>query len=392
MASTALLGRGFRPFFGLAGCAAVALVVLWLGVLRGAGPVPGWYTPVQWHAHEMLFGFAGAAIAGFLLTSVPAWTGRAPLVGPPLGALALLWTLARVAIFYSSSLPSPWIAAVLDVAFFGVLAIWVGIAIYGSGSRRNYAFPVLLLGLAAATGAAHLGAMGLAPRLGPAGSRLGVGIVVVLISILGGRLVPLFTRAALKRQGHSVEIERVDWADRASGPVIAAFFVAYAIWPAATATAVLAAIGAVTTGVRSSGWQLRASFRDPLLWSMHIAYLWIPIGLAAFALAPFVGAITPTIATHAFTTGAIGGMVLSIMSRVALGHTGRSLEAPPAVVLAYGFVASAALLRTIGLALLPDFSAALLMATGVLWVLAFGMFLVVYAPVLLRPRVDGKPG
>jgi uncharacterized protein involved in response to NO len=392
MGRTAFLGRGFRPFFGLAGAAAVALVVLWLGVLRGFGPVPDWYTPVQWHAHEMLFGFAGAAISGFLLTSVPVWTGRVPLVGPALGGMALLWGLARVAIFCTASLPSPWIAFGLDVGFYGLLALWVGIAIYGSGSRRNYAFPLLLLGLAAATGSAHLGAMGLAPRLGAAGSRLGVGIVVLLVSIVGGRLVPLFTRAALKRQGHPVEIERVDWADKLSGPVIAVFFVSYAIWPAAISTAALAALGAFTTAVRARGWQLRASFRDPLLWSMHVAYLWIPIGLATFAVAPFVGAITPTIATHALTTGAIGGMILSIMSRVALGHTGRNLEAPRVVVLAYACVASAALLRTFGLVLLPDYSAALLMATGALWILAFGSFLVVYAPILVRPRVDGKPG
>ena len=195
----ALWGRGFRPFFLLAGLEAVLGLGIWLCVLHGLVPAPAWSTPFLWHAHEMLFGFAGAAIAGFLLTSVPVWTSRPPLAGARLGALALLWLASRVGIFCAGSLPFPWLAAVLDVSFFLLLALAIAPSIYACGSRRNYAFPFLVGVLAVATLLTHLDAVGVWPGVGQAGMRLGVGAVVLLVSTLGGRLIPLFTSAALRR-------------------------------------------------------------------------------------------------------------------------------------------------------------------------------------------------
>jgi uncharacterized protein involved in response to NO len=387
-----LLGRAFRPFFLLAGVSSVVLVALWLGILRGVAPPPSWPDPFLWHAHEMLFGFAASAIAGFLLTSIPVWTGRSALTGVTLAALASLWLLGRIAVFVATSLPSAWMALLVDVGFFASLAGWSGLVIYGSRSKRNYAFPLLLMTLAISNALTHLGALGIVPWAGTVGLRLGLGCVVLLISILGGRLVPLFTLAALQRQGQPVEIEPSPWADRASSPLIAAFFVGFAFWPHSMATAGVALAAAVATVLRSRGWHLRASLRDPLLWSMHFAYLWIPLGLGAFALAALSPRVSPSIAIHALTVGAVGGMILAIMTRVALGHTGRAMVAPPGMALGYALVAVAALIRTLGLVLLPDRSAGLLMMSGGAWMLGFGIFLVVYAPMLARPRIDGNPG
>jgi uncharacterized protein involved in response to NO len=195
-----LWARGFRPFFLLAGLQAVVALGLWLGVLRGFGPVPSWSNPFRWHAHEMIFGFAAAAIAGFLLTSVPVWTGRPALPPARLRAMTLLWVAGRLAVFWAGSLPAPWLAPVVDVAFLVALALAIGPPIYISQSRRNYGFPPLILVLAFANLLMHLEQLG---RVGAGGigERLGQGCVVIVITVMGGRLVPLFTANALKRAG-----------------------------------------------------------------------------------------------------------------------------------------------------------------------------------------------
>ena len=390
--SRVLWGRAFRPFFLLAGTEAVVVVGLWLGMLRGLGPVASWATPFQWHAHEMLFGFAGAAIAGFLLTSVPVWTGRPATVGGRLAAFAALWGVGRLAVFFAAALPSPWIVAAIDVSFCALLAVAIGSAIYGSGSRRNYAFPALLGVLALANLLTHLGAMGAWPGVAPAGLRLGVGVVVVLVSTLGGRLIPLFTDAALKRSGVARAVSRVVWADRAAGPLLAAFFLADTAWPDSPLCGALALAAAATLCLRAKGWGLRDALRDPLLWSMHVAYLWIPVGLVVLAATAFSDLVTRSLALHALTVGAIGGMILAIMTRVALGHTGRPFRAPRGIALAYGLVLAAALARTLLPALLPAATNAMLLASGALWIVAFAIFLAIYTPFLMAPRVDGKPG
>ncbi|MEN8181832.1 MAG: NnrS family protein [Myxococcota bacterium] len=386
-----LKSRGFRPFFLLAAAQAVLAIGLWLAMLQGLAPPPAWSTPFGWHAHEMLFGFAGAAIAGFLLTSVPVWTGRPAIAGGRLAALTLLWLAGRLAGFFAACLPSLWIAAALDASFLALLALAIGPSIYGSRSRRNYAFPLLVGLLATADLLTHLGATSAWPGASGAGSRLGVGVVVLLVATLGGRLVPLFTEAALKRAGTPRRISHLAWADAAAGPVLGGFVLADTVWPDGAASGALAGAAAVTLALRMKGWGLWHARRDPLLWSMHLAYLFLPTGLAALGVSVFSTSLTRSTGLHALTVGAIGGMILAIMTRVALGHTGRPLRAPPGIPAAYALVLAAGLTRTAAPLLLPAWTGGLLVASGLLWMAGFAIFLAVYAPILLAPRVDGQP-
>jgi uncharacterized protein involved in response to NO len=383
-----LFGRGFRPFFLLAGIQAVLAIGLWLAALRGKGPMPDWPNAIAWHAHEMIFGFAGAAIAGFLLTSVPVWTGRAALAGTRLAALAGLWLAGRFAVFFTSELPSAWLAAAIDAAFFGTLSLATAIPIFRSHSHRNYAFPLLAGVLALANLLTHAGAMGLWPDAGAAGMRLGMGCVVIIIATIGGRLVPLFTRAAIKREGATQEVSYFAWADAATGPLVAVFVLADTLAPGSKVSGMLALVAGAIVALRTKGWALRYALRDPLLWSMHVAYLWIPIGLIAIGASAFSDTVPRNIALHALTTGAIGGMILAIMTRVALGHTGRPFRAPRGIALAYGLVFAAAVMRTVMPLFVPSAMGPLLLLSGASWISAFAIFLTVYTPYLISPRID----
>ncbi len=387
-----LFGRGFRPFFLLSGFQAVLAIAVWLGVLRGKGPMPDWPSAIAWHSHEMVFGFAAAAIAGFLLTSVPVWTGRPALAGARLAALAGLWLTGRFAVFFTGALPSPWIAAAIDAAFFATLALTTGVPIFSSRSHRNYAFPLLAGALALANVLTHAGAMGLWPEAGAAGMRLAVGCVVIVVATIGGRLVPLFTRAAIKRGGVTQEVTVLAWADAATAPLVGAFVLADTLAPGTQVSGLLALVAGAVIALRTKGWALRFALRDPLLWSMHVAYLWIPTGLVAIGASAFSDAVPRNIALHALTTGAIGGMILAIMTRVALGHTGRPFRAPRGIALAYGLVLAAALARTFAPLFVPSAMGSLLLISGASWISAFAIFLAVYTPYLISPRVDGKPG
>jgi len=385
-------GRGFRPFFLLAGIQAVLAIGGWLALLHGVGPTPQWPNAIEWHAHEMIFGFAGAAIAGFLLTSVPAWTSLPALTGAPLAGLAALWLAGRVAVFFAGALPSPWIAAAVDPAFFAAVAGVTAVPIFASRSRRNYAFPLLAGLLAVANGLTHLGAMNLLPGAGAHGIRLGVGCIAIVVATIGGRLVPLFTRAAIKREGARAEVSYLPWADTATGPLMAAFVLSDVLAPGTTVSGVLALVAGAVVALRTRGWALRFALRDPLLWSMHVAYLWIPIGLIGLGVASFTDIVPRNIALHALTTGAIGGMILAIMTRVALGHTGRSFRAPRGIAAAYALVLFAALARTLAPLLVPSATGPLLLVSGGAWIGAFAIFLAIYTPYLIAPRIDGKAG
>jgi len=370
----------------------VLAVAVWLAVLRGKGPMPDWPSAITWHAHEMIFGFAGAAIAGFLLTSVPVWTGRPALAGARLAAFAGLWLAGRFAVFFAAALPSAWVAAAIDSAFFATLALAIGIPIFNSRSRRNYAFPLIAATLAFANLLTHAGAMGLWPEAAAAGMRLAVGCVVIVVATIGGRLVPLFTRAAIKREGATQEVAYLPWADTATAPLVGAFVIADTLAPGTPVSALLALVAGAVIALRTRGWALRFALHDPLLWSMHVAYLWIPTGLVAIGASAFSDAVPRNIALHALTTGAIGGMILAIMTRVALGHTGRPFRAPRGIALAYCLVLAAALARTIAPLLLPSAMGSLLLISGASWIGAFATFLAVYTPYLISPRVDGNPG
>jgi len=390
-ARSALLAGGFRPFFLLAALHAAAFLPFWLGALAGAWSAPAWIVgATRWHAHEMVFGFATAAICGFLLTAVPVWTASPPVSGRPLAALVLLWLAGRAAFVAPQALPAPLVAA-LDLPLLAAAAALVARRIARAGQGRNAGFPLALLALLLANAAVHGEALGLAPGGAAAGLRGAAGVVVALVVAIGGRIVPGFTANALRRAGGDpTAVQRTPWAEDTAVPAVALAVALDLLAPRTPWSGAAALVAAAVVAARMSGWATRRVLRDPLVVSLHAGYAWVPVGFALVAAADLTGAVPWTAGLHALTAGAMGGMILAVMTRVALGHTGRELAAPPSAVLAYALVHAGALLRVAGPMVAPGSEA--LVAAGALWALAFVAFLVGYAPILVRPRVDGRPG
>ena len=387
----ALLGRGFRPFFALAALQVCVSVPLWLASFAGLAPAPLWLSPSLWHAHELVFGFAAAAAAGFLLTAAPTWTqSRAPS-GAPLAALALLWLAGRLALALAGSLPLG-LVALVDVAFLPALAFTIGRPIVAARQTRNYGFPIVLSALALANVGAHLDALGIAPGAAALCLHASVDLAIVLIVVVGGRITPSFTANAFRRDGIAAVVRIRPWVDRIAIAAVVGVALANLLVPRTAASGALALVAALAVAARLSGWQTRHTLRDPLLWSLHLGYAWVAIGLGAVALADLAGVIPWSVGLHAETTGAIGTMVLAVMTRVALGHTGRPLVAPRAATAAYLLVSAGALARTAGALVFPDPYLRVIVIAGLLWAGAYAVFLAHYVPILLRPRVDGQAG
>ncbi|HEY8518574.1 MAG TPA: NnrS family protein [Gammaproteobacteria bacterium] len=381
---------GFRPFFTLASAAAVAaMVALGAALLLGAWPAQA--PPVgRWHGHEMLFGFVAAAIAGFLLTAVPTWTSTEPVRGARLAALAGLWLVGRLVML-------PWLGldrtplVLLDAAFFPALGLAVGAALLRTRNARNYPFLALLALLTAADlvyAAAHLG-WSSAPPFDPL--RLAANVVLLMVGVIGGRIVPLFTRNALVRAGIPCEIPARPWLDRASLAALVAVLVVDAWRPDGAAAAVAAAVAAALLAARLARWHGHRALGMPIVWILHVGYGWLALALALKAVWMLAGAAWAANWLHAQTAGAFGTMILGVMSRVALGHTGRPLVVAPAITAAYLLVIAGALLRVFGPVALPQHLLAVLGGAATLWALGFAVFLVIYLPMLVAPRADA-PG
>ena len=374
---------GFRPFFLSAGIYAVLLMALWLLVLRGI-ITPGELPPPVWHGHEMLFGFAVAVIAGFLLTAAQNWTGIRTPSGRPLAALFLLWLAGRLG-FLVPGIPPAWIAAI-DLAFLPVLALTLALPILKAKQLHNYPFPFMLLALAAANALVHGEALGIAgtARLG---LHLAVYVVVVMITLMGGRVIPSFTDNKLQTRAR--RWKTVEWLVPA---VTVVALIAALLAPDSRVTALLAAIAAALHAIRLAGWYTPKLWSVPLLWILHLGYAWIAFGFALLALSAAGLSPAAVNALHAFTVGGIGVLTLGMMARVSLGHTGRLLEPAPLMTRAFVLINLAALIRVTLPLFFPGVYMQIMTAAGLAWVATFGLFAWVYAPMLLRPRVDGKPG
>jgi len=389
---------GFRPFFLLAGAhaaLALALWVVWLGVHLAGGLVDTVTIappPFQWHAHEMLFGFATAAVAGFLLTAVPNWTATAPVRGARLGLLVGAWLAGRAAVWMSATLPAGLVMAI-DVAFLPLLIALLAPAIIRAGKPRNLVFVALLLVWAGSSALSHLGMMGVLDGGPMVGQRLAVDVLVVLMTVVGGRVTPAFTGNWLRSQGQAPGITP-EWLNAATIVAAVAFLLAGALGLPDVARGAVAAIAAVLSLARLLTWRGWAVRGEPLLWVLHLGAVWLTLGFALTAASALMGAeVVPSAAAlHAFTAGAAGTLILGVMSRAILGHTGRALATSPLLTLAFVIVTGAAALRVIIPVLAPQLYMEAVVAAGVLWVAAFGLFLVRFAPMLLSPRVDGRPG
>lgn len=379
----AIFSYGFRPFFLAAGIWAVAAMGLWIAALAGAIQVGGSYGAPAWHAHEMLFGYSSAALAGFLLTAVPNWTGRLPVSGYPLIALALVWLTGRLALLFPDILGTG-IAIALDSAFLPVLLVICAREIIAGKKWKDLKVLAALAGLSAANIAFHMLALnGGDPGLA---NRLAVGAYVMLISIIGGRVVPSFTRNWLaKRQASTLPApyDRLDTAALVTG---LSALVLWIVWPGTVPTAVLCLAAALLHAMRLLRWHGWQTGGEALVLVLHVGYAFVPIGFLAVSAAQF-GWIEPIAALHLFTVGGIGIMTLAIMSRATRGHTGLVLSASRMSAISYALIFLGALARP-ATAVLPVLTMELLALSGICWMAGFGLYLIEYAPALVRRRRD----
>jgi uncharacterized protein involved in response to NO len=379
---------GFRTFFLLAAAGAVGLMAVWLAVLIG-GAWSGTVSAVQWHAHEMLFGFVGAAVAGFLLTAVPSWTGMPAIAGMRLVFLALLWLAGRIA----SAPPfadSP-VAAVTDIAFLPTLGALLAAPLIGAGKPRNTMFLALLVALALANLLMRLEWAGWTLDTARYGTTLAIGIVLLMVTVIGGRIVPAFTQNALRESRPDLTMPPRPLLDRATILATALMVALDLAWPQSAAAVLVTAAAALLHALRLAGWRSAQTLSRPLLWVLHLGYAWIPAALALKVGASF-GMAWASGWLHALTVGAFTTVILAVTSRAGLGHTGRPLVAAGPTVAAFALVSIAAFFRTFLDSLPPTLYTPALAASSLAWIGAFLLWLWVYVPILLRTRVGGVPG
>jgi uncharacterized protein involved in response to NO len=382
-ASPPFFRGGFRPFFFGGAAWAVIALALWLVTLAGDISLPTAFAPLAWHRHEMLFGFVGAVISGFLLTAIPNWTGRLPIAGSPLAGLFALWAAARAAVLFSA-VTGQTVAAGLDVGFYLLLA---GLAAREVVAAKNRNLPivgiVLLLGIANALD--HAAAAELLPDP-DLGVRTGIALVVMMISLIGGRIIPSFTRNWMAKQGIRDRLPtqptRFDIAVLA---LTALALIGWIAMPVSVLTAAALLAAGLAQGARLARWGGLRSARDPLVFILHVGYAWIPTGLLLLAASIFGAEVPRSAAIHALTAGAMATMILAVMTRATLGHTGRELIANAPTTFLYILVTLGALLRVAAPLGLVDYRFGM-EAAAVAWAGAFILFLGAYGPILFRPR------
>lgn len=387
----ALFAYGFRPFFLLAGLWAIVpmIVVIW-AIFSGGWPEQA--VPLfTWHGHEMVFGFVAAAIAGFLLTAVPSWTGTKAVSGLPLIALVALWLIGRVesSPFWE---PTGFLGQALAVAFFPVLACVLVVPIVASRNFRNLPFLLFLGLLFSAEWVYHAAQFGWLDTLPFDPLRLAVNTVLLLVVIIGGRIVPAFSRNAFVARGRDARVRASRLLDAAAIAATVAVLVGDIVARGTVLAGSLAGMAAALLTLRLIGWRGWRALDMPLVWVLHLGYAWVIAGLALKAAWLLGGHGWAMNWMHAITLGAFGTMILGVTTRAALGHTGRPLEASTPIAAAYLMISVAALLRIWALWFLPNQYSIILALTSVAWVSAFATFLLIYAPILARPRIDGRPG
>lgn len=387
----ALFAHGFRPFFLMAGIVAPAGVALWVLSLAGVPIADGPLPMMRWHAHELLAGFVGAAMIGFLMTAIPNWTGRRGYSGPPLMVIAALFLAARLALLPGSPVPVA-VAAPLALLPLPATMMLVLPALVRARTARLFGPPVLVMGFWAGQ------VMMLAEEAGwwatpgwATGQMLMANIALVLVGLIGGRVVPAFTVNGLRRAGRPVELAPLPGVDRAAILALVAVVAVDLVAPGGVLAGLVAAAAAGLVALRLSRWHGLRTLRWPLLWVLHLGYLLVALALALKAAALLGGLPWASAWLHLQVAGALATMILAVMTRATLGHTGRDLVASRMTTAAYVALLAAALLRVFGGELAGDVLHAHI-AAAALWVLAFLLFLAAYGPMLILPRADGKPG
>lgn len=374
-----IFDQGFRPFFLLAGLWGGLTVPLWLASYGGIVEIAPAYGDRNWHAHELLFGYAATAVAGFLLTAIPNWTGRLPVRGWPLAALAGIWVAGRAAML-SAEMMGLVAAAIIDLAFLGALIALALREIIRGRNWRNLVVIGFVTLLFIANTLFHVSvATGGEPYLA---LRMAIATLIMLIVLIGGRIVPSFTRNWLAKRGGTLPASfgRID---RIAMVASALALIAWVTMPFAASTAVLAAVASLALMLRLARWRGWATFREPLLLVLHLGYLFVPLGFLAISAGPWVSVPHGSV-VHLWTVGAIGTMTLAVITRASLGHTGRILTASPVTTALYAAMIGAALLRALG-PVTPIY-AELLLLSAAAWSAALLGFAIAFWPVLTGPR------
>ena len=374
----------FRPFFLAASVWAAAALTGWVAMLLAGPRLPSCFDPLTWHIHEMLFGFVMAAIAGFMLTAIPNWTGRAPISGRPLAALAMLWLAGRLACLFSALIPL-WLAAATDLAFPFVLCAIASREIISSRNWRNLPMPVPIAVLGIADLLMHLDVGGFAVPAG-LGWRLGLAVIIVLISVVAGRIIPVFTRNWLTKHGVADLPAAHGMVDSVALGILHDGMIGWAFFPTFQPIGGLLLLAAALNLWRLMRWRGSATSAEPLLIILHVGYVWMVIGAALLGASMLTGHVPKAAAIHALTAGAIGTMVLGVMTRVSLGHSSRALTADRITVLIYLLVTLAAAVRVV--AAIDVSLPVLIPISAALWIASFALFALWYGRILLTPPVS----
>ena len=378
----ALWQLGFRPFYLLASAFTALSIGLW--AMQFAGWLPGAYLQGPlWHAHEMLFGFALAVIVGFLFTAGRNWSGQPTPVGLPLATLAALWVAGRVLVLT----PFAWTAAVVNAVFPLACAVVLAIPLVTARNHRNYFFVGLLLVLSGASLAFHLSALGVIPTPAWIGIQVALDVLLFIMAVMGGRVIPMFTNNGIS----GANATRRPLIEKAALGSLIALLISDAMGLPPLVVAAIAVLAALVHLARWLLWRPWKTLNNTLVLVLHIAYAWIPVHLALRALA-LTSWISPSLATHALTVGAAGGLIIGMMVRTARGHTARILRADQVDTACFVLVLFAALVRILVPLVAPSQTVAAVLGSGAFWTLGFGLYAVRYWPVLTRPRLDGRPG
>ncbi len=383
-----ILAHGFRPFFLLASLYGAFFMSAWLLIFLGAVQIPTVFHPVVWHGHEMIFGFAGAAVCGFLLTATATWSQIPPVTGGRLSIIVGVWLAGRLAMWLTALLPA-WAVAAADLALFPVLGWAIAPVLFSRGNRKNLLFLILLAAFFAANLLIHLEPV---LRSAAQGLVLGVNLLVLLIVIIIGRIVPTFCNVARLGSGGPIASPSRPVIEALAIGSMALVLVSDLVAPEFAPGAYLAFLAAAIQAVRMVNWKAGKLLRKPYIWSLQLGYALIIAGLALKGAAALDGPVPAISALHALTAGGIGTMILAVMSIVGLLHTGRPAEFKPPVTAAFILISAAALARVLApIVFYEDYREALIFA-GALWAAAFVIYAAAYWPFLTRPRPDGIPG
>lgn len=384
-AGVPLLQLGFRPFYLGGACFGLAAILFWLAALHGynvAGRTP-LMSGVIWHVHEMIFGFVAAIVVGFLLTAVRAWTSRETPHGASLAWLWLLWAAGRVLVWSGPEA----IAAVVDVAFLPIVAVILLRVLIAAQNRHNIFLPVALGLFGLLNALFHWWAWTGRPDLSLRTAYAATGLVIMFVAVIAGRVVPMFTMNAIP--GFSVKHWKI--IEACAAPLVLVTLLADAANAPSALVAVCALATAACHGIRVAGWRSWRVGPRPILWILHVAGWWIPVGFLLLALSS-MGLVAHSLAIHALTVGAIGCAIIGMITRTALGHTGRTLVAGRTETASYLLIIAAALLRVFGPWSAPQLAPAWIDAAGACWTAALFIYVIKYIPYLTSPRIDGKPG